>query len=137
MGEAHFILSAILPVILMLGLGVAAAVGSRAVGLNPIVGYLLLGLALKGLGAEFVWNSGLVEVLAELGVVFLLFDIGLHFSLGHIRAQAKDIFGFGPVQVLFGTAALGFAAWLFGLSPLPAVLVGVTLALSSTAVVAG
>jgi CPA2 family monovalent cation:H+ antiporter-2 len=137
MGEAHLILSAILPVILMLGLGVAAAVGSRAVGLNPIVGYLLLGLALKGLGAEFVWNSGLVEVLAELGVVFLLFDIGLHFSLGHIRAQAKDIFGFGPVQVLFGTAALGFAALLFGLSPLPAALVGVTLALSSTAVVAG
>jgi CPA2 family monovalent cation:H+ antiporter-2 len=136
-GDAHLILSAILPIILILALGVVAAVGSRAVGLNPIVGYLLLGIALKALGVDFVSNSEVVSILAELGVVFLLFDIGLHFSLGHIRAQAKDIFGFGPVQVVFAAVALGTASLLFGLSPLAAGLVGVTLALSSTAVVAG
>ena len=49
-------------------------------------------------------------MLAELGVVFLLFDIGLHFSLAHVREQAGDIFGFGPVQVLAGTAGLGLVA---------------------------
>jgi Kef-type K+ transport system membrane component KefB len=68
--------------------------------------------------------------------VFLLFDIGLHFSLGHIRTQARDIFGFGPVQVLAGTLGLGLVALIFGLPLLSAFLVGATLALSSTAVVA-
>ena len=117
--------------------GVVAAVGSRAAGFNPIVGYLLLGLALGGLGLNLVADSATVAVLAELGVVFLLFDIGLHFSLSHIRSQARDIFGFGPVQVLAGTIGLGLVATLFGLPPLAAFLVGATLALSSTAVVAG
>jgi K+:H+ antiporter len=79
----------------------------------------------------------MIATLAELGVVFLLFDIGLHFSLGHIREQARDIFGFGPVQVLAGTLGLGLFGLLFGLPPVAAFLVGATLALSSTAVVAG
>src|SRR4029078_4237702 len=63
--------------------------------------------------------------------------IGLHFSLGHIRTQARDIFGFGPVQVLGGTVGLGLVALAFGLSPGAALLVSATLPLSSTAVVAG
>jgi CPA2 family monovalent cation:H+ antiporter-2 len=135
--DAHGILSALVPVILLLTLGVIAAVASRAVGRSPIVGYLVLGLALSGVGLKLVADSTMIATLAELGVVFLLFDIGLHFSLGHIREQARDIFGFGPVQVLAGTFALGLLGLLFGLPPVAAFLVGVTLALSSTAVVAG
>jgi CPA2 family monovalent cation:H+ antiporter-2 len=135
--DAHGILSELVPVILLLTLGVIAAVASRAVGLSPIVGYLVLGLALSGAGLDLVADSATIATLAELGVVFLLFDIGLHFSLGHIREQARDIFGFGPVQVLAGTLALGFFGLLFGLPAVAAFLVGATLALSSTAVVAG
>ena len=137
MADAHGILSELVPVILLLTLGVIAAVASRAVGLSPIVGYLILGLALSGIGLDLVADSTMIATLAELGVVFLLFDIGLHFSLGHIREQARDIFGFGPVQVLAGTLALGLFGLLFGLPPVAAFLVGATLALSSTAVVAG
>jgi CPA2 family monovalent cation:H+ antiporter-2 len=69
--------------------------------------------------------------------VFLLFDIGLHFSLAHIREQARDIFGFGPVRMIAGTVALGSFGLLFGLPAVSAFLVGATLALSSTVVVAG
>ena len=137
MAEAHGILSALVPIIMLLTLGVIAAVGSRAIGLSPIVGYLVLGLALSGTGVNLVADSVTIATLAELGVVFLLFDIGLHFSLGHIRTQARDIFGFGPVQVLGGTVGLGLVALAFGLSPGVAFLVSATLALSSTAVVAG
>ncbi len=132
----HVILSALGPVILLLLLGVAAVIGSRSLRLSPIVGYLALGIGLRGTGVMLVSDSATVELLAELGVVFLLFDIGLHFSLAHIRSQAGDIFGFGPVQVLAGTLGLGLVAMLFGLPPFPAFLVGATLALSSTAVVA-
>jgi Kef-type K+ transport system membrane component KefB len=137
MTDAHAILSALGPIILLLALGIVAAVGSRAVGLSPIVGYLLLGLGLGHVGLNLASDNATIATLAELGVVFLLFDIGLHFSLGHIRTQSRDIFGFGPVQVLAGTLGLGLVALLFGLPMLPAFLVGATLALSSTAVVAG
>ena len=137
MADAHAILSALVPIITLLAFGVAAAVGARAMGLNPIVGYLLLGLGLSGAGMGVALDTGTVATLAELGVVFLLFDIGLHFSLAHVREQAGDIFGFGPVQMLAGTAGIGTVALLFGLPPLAAALVGATLALSSTAVVAG
>jgi Kef-type K+ transport system membrane component KefB len=136
MTDAHAILSALGPIILLLALGVIAAVGSRAIGLSPIVGYLLLGLGLGHVGLNLVSGNETIATLAELGVVFLLFDIGLHFSLGHIRTQARDIFGFGPVQVLAGTLGLGLVALMFGLPLLAAFLVGATLALSSTAVVA-
>jgi CPA2 family monovalent cation:H+ antiporter-2 len=135
MGEAHQILGAIAPVVMLLALGIIAVMATRAVGLSPIVGYLVLGLGLQGAGVNLL-ASGTVRILAELGVVFLLFDIGLHFSLVRIRDQARDIFGFGPVQVLFGTVGLGMIGLLFGIGPLPSFLAGATLALSSTAVVA-
>ncbi len=129
------LLTALMPVLLLLALGVLAAIFSRELRLSPIVGYLLLGI---GLGATGMGGrSEEYGILAELGVVFLLFDIGLHFSFRHIRSQARDIFGFGPVQVAFSTIGLGLIGWAAGLPPAPAFLVGATLALSSTAVVAG
>jgi CPA2 family monovalent cation:H+ antiporter-2 len=134
--DPHHILDALTPVILLLLFGVIAAVASRSLRLSPIVGYLALGLALQASGAAPLLDSPTIAVLAELGVVFLLFDIGLHFSLTHIREQARDIFGFGPVQVLLGTLGIGALALAFGLPPTAAFLIGGTLALSSTAVVA-
>jgi len=134
--EQHGILHALQPIIVLLCLGVLAAVASRALRLSPIVGYLALGLALGSSGLEVFEESETVAILAELGVVFLLFDIGLHFSLRHIREQASDIFGFGPVQVLFSTVGIGAVALLLGYSPVAAFFIGGTLALSSTAVVA-
>jgi K+:H+ antiporter len=128
------LLAALVPVLALLALGVIAAIGSREAGLSPIVGYLALGLLLGA--TDLGRSSEAVTILAELGVVFLLFDIGLHFSLAHIRAQIGDIFGFGPVQVLFGTAGLGLLAFAAGVPPMTALLIGTTLALSSTAVVA-
>ena len=130
------ILAALVPVILLLAFGVVAVIASRAGRLSPIVGYLVLGLALRAAGASMVVNSSTIGLLAQLGVVFLLFDIGLHFSLTHVRRQARDIFGFGPVQILFGTVLLGILAFATGLAPLPALFLGAVLALSSTAVVA-
>jgi CPA2 family monovalent cation:H+ antiporter-2 len=124
------------PVLLLLLFGIAAVVGSRALRLSPIVGYLLLGIILSASGLGRLVDAAVVQQLAELGVVFLLFDVGLHFSPRHVREQAADIFGFGPVQVAFGTLGLGGLALLLGLRPGPALLVGATLALSSTAVVA-
>ena len=57
MADAHGVLSELVPVILLLTLGVIAAVASRAVGLSPIVGYIVLGLALSGIGLDLVADS--------------------------------------------------------------------------------
>jgi monovalent cation:H+ antiporter-2, CPA2 family len=59
-----------------------------------------------------------------LGVMFLLFDNGLHFSLQQVRSQASNIFVFGPFQVIFATAALSIIALMFGTSLETALLVG-------------
>ena len=117
--------------------GVLAVVASRVLRLSPIVGYIGLGLVLSASGLDRVMGTGAIETLAELGVVFLLFDIGLHFSFKHVAAQAKDIFVFGPAQVVSGAIGLGALGLLWGFPIGPALLVGATLALSSTAVVAG
>jgi len=128
------ILSALVPVILLLALGVITVTASRALRFGPIMGYLLLGIALSSSG--LVTSSEPVKILAELGVVFLLFDVGLHFSTRHLRDQALDVFAFGPVQVLAGTVGLGLAAMTLGVPAAAAFFLGGTLSLSSTAVVA-
>src|ERR1700733_583981 len=130
------ILAALVPVVVLLALGIATAIGSRALGLSPIVGYIALGIGLKVVGVRMVFEEATISILAELGVVFLLFDVGLHFSLKHMRERASDIFAFGPVQVLLATFVLGLVGLLCGMSPLPAFLVGAVLSMSSTAVVA-
>ena len=137
MSHANAILNSLEPVVLLLLFGVVAAIACRAARLSPIVGYLALGIILRASGFDFFQSNPTVALLAELEVVFLLFEIGLHFSLKNIHDQARDIFGFGPVQVALGAFGLGLLGLLLGLAPLPALLLGATLALSSTAVVAG
>jgi Kef-type K+ transport system membrane component KefB len=136
MADSHLLFDIINPVITLLGLGIIAVVVSKRAGLNPIVGYLLLGMSLSLFGPKFLGDGNTVETLSELGVVFLLFDIGLHFSFTRVQEQASNIFGFGALQVLLGTIVLGLIARLFGLSAGASLLIGMTLALSSTAVVA-
>lgn len=127
----------IFPIVVLLALGIAAAVLSRMAKLNPIVGYLFLGVVVSAVHPKLLSEGGTVHLLAELGVVFLLFDIGLHFSTAHVRREAADIFGFGPLQVGASTILIGGCAWALGLSPIAALVIGITLALSSTAIVAG
>lgn len=131
------IAGAIFPVLVILTLGIATAVLSRIVKVNPIVGYLFLGMVLSAVRPELLSAGGTVHLLADLGVVFLLFDIGLHFSIAHVRREAGDIFGFGPLQVSASTIIIGGCAWALDLSPVAALVVGSTLALSSTAIVTG
>ena len=128
-------INTLLPVIVLLLLGVITAVATRAIKVSPIVGYIALGLALNAGGVNLSVGLTTIQLLANLGVIFLLFDIGLHFEVRHVKAQASNIFGFGTAQVLFGAAGIGATALLFGIPVGPAFLIGAVLALSSTAVV--
>ena len=123
------------PPILLLAVGILANIVMRFLRLSPIVGYLLAGILIGPYGIGVIEESPTTHLLAELGVVFLLFDIGLHFSLAQIWEARRDILGLGPLQV--GLCTIAFAALLLtGAFELTLVVViGATLALSSTAVV--
>ena len=135
--DAHSVVATIQPAITLLGLGIAAALASRALRLNPIVGYLGLGLGLASLGMAESFSGSLVAAMAEAGVMFLLFNLGLHFSLGRIRAEAGNIFGFGSLQMLVAGGAFAALFAAFGLPITFAVIAGFAMGLSSTAVVIG
>jgi CPA2 family monovalent cation:H+ antiporter-2 len=126
---------ALTPVIFLLLVGILAITLMRPVGLSPIVGYLAAGLVIGPHALSLVPESETTHLLAELGVVFLLFDIGLHFSLPTIWDARRDILGLGPLQIVLCSLAFGGVALVFGFGPAEALILGGALALSSTAVV--
>jgi CPA2 family monovalent cation:H+ antiporter-2 len=115
--------------------------------ISPILGFLGAGVVLGpfGLGAlsdTFSWvgyftidNPQEVAQLAEFGVVFLLFMIGLELSWERLRLMRRFVFGMGALQVGLCLAAIAGVAITFGVDPVAAVAIGAALALSSTAVV--
>ena len=122
------------PVLILLVVGILSIAIMRPLHMSPIVGYLIAGMLIGGHGLGLIEESGTTHLLAELGVVFLLFDIGLHFSIGQIWDARRDILGLGPIQVILCTAAFAGLALAAGLSTEIAITLGAALALSSTAV---
>jgi len=123
------------PILILLAAAVLAVVVCRLLSVPPIIGYLLVGIALgpRALGA--VHNDVQTRHLAEFGVVFLMFSIGLEFSLTKLRTMRREVFGLGSAQVLLSIAVcVGAALWLGGDWQL-GLAVGGVVAMSSTAVV--
>lgn len=106
---------------------------------SPVLGYLFVGALIGPFGLQIVSHGEGVRVLAELGIVFLLFAIGLELSITRLRGMQRIFFGLGGLQVLLSSAVLGGIAYLWnfsgGVSVPVAIVMGVALALSSTAVV--
>jgi CPA2 family monovalent cation:H+ antiporter-2 len=115
--------------------------------LSPILGFLLAGAvlgphglgALKGYIPVLHWvtiseEKGLGAI-AELGVVFLLFIIGLELSFKRLVTMRRLVFGLGTLQVAISATIIGLIASLWGARPGASVLIGLSLALSSTAIV--
>ena len=107
----------------------------RRLQLPPVLGYLCVGLAVGPTALDWVNDSEHLPDLAELGVVFLLFSLGLEFSLSKMFALRRVVFGLGSLQVLGCGVLLGGLLMAFGVSPNIALLLGAGLALSSTAIV--
>ncbi len=106
----------------------------RRLKLPPIVGYLAVGMLL-GPEALSVAGSETTKVLAEYGVVFLVFTLGLEFSYPRMLAMRWEVFGLGGAQVILTTTLIGGTAWLLGAPLLVAIVLGGALAMSSTAIV--
>jgi monovalent cation:H+ antiporter-2, CPA2 family len=128
------------PAILELGLVLLAAVGAgwvaRRIGLPAVVGYLALGLAVSPFTPGYVADRERLQLLADLGVVLLLFEVGIEFDPIQLRRGQRSLLAAVPLQVLLGMAISGGAFALLGLAPIPAATMGLCVALSSSVVVA-
>ncbi|MEC5387020.1 cation:proton antiporter [Uliginosibacterium sp. H3] len=121
-------------ILLLLAAAVAVVILFRSLNLPPVLGYLAIGAALGPNAAGLVPDTEQARYLAEFGVVFLMFTIGLEFSLGRLFAMKRLVFGVGGLQVVL-TVLLGTAfGKLFGLSGLASFALASAIAMSSTAV---
>ncbi|HTL19548.1 MAG TPA: cation:proton antiporter [Steroidobacteraceae bacterium] len=105
----------------------------RRLSLPTSLAYLLVGLVLGPHALGVVSDSGTTRLLAELGVAFLLFTLGLEFSLPRMLAMRREVFGLGALQVLATTAVFAVIGHLLGVRWLISVVLGGAVAMSSTA----
>lgn len=122
-------------ILILLFVAVAAVTTFRLLKLSPVLGYLVAGAAIGPGAAGFVQDVKLTSAIAELGVIFLLFLIGIELSWSRLKAMRKQVFGVGGMQVLATTIVFAAMAILLGQPPEVALLIGGGLALSSTALV--
>jgi len=103
--------------------------------LPPLLGYLTVGALLGPYGLAWIDDTEHTRDFAEFGVVFLLFSIGLEFSLPQLMQMKGAVFGLGGSQVLLSTLATTLIAMYFGFSLESAIILGGVIAMSSTALV--
>ncbi|MEM6288256.1 MAG: cation:proton antiporter, partial [Bacteroidota bacterium] len=107
----------------------------KRIGLVPIVGFLLAGVLIGPGALGLVEDQETIEVAAEVGVLLLLFTIGIEFSLDRLAKIKRLIFVGGGIQVGLTTAIVAGLCMAFGVGWRPAVFTGFLVALSSTAIV--
>ena len=121
--------------LILLATAVVVVVVCRLVRLPPILGYLLVGIAVGPHGLRWIPDNADVRSLAEFGVVFLMFSIGLEFSLPQLRSMRRGVFGLGLAQVVVTAAGATMVLQLLGFGWQAGVALGGALAMSSTAIV--
>lgn len=121
--------------LIILASTVAVVVLFLRLGLPPILAYLSVGVLIGPYGLALVFDIEHIRVLAEFGVVFLLFSIGLEFSVPLLIRMRGSVLGLGGAQVLLTVALTATAAMYIGFSVEVALVLGGVVAMSSTALV--
>jgi Kef-type K+ transport system membrane component KefB len=132
----HGPMETLTPTILLLTAGLAAILLARPLKASPIVGFLLGGILLGPDGLGLLERNEFTQLLAELGVAFLLFELGMQFTRATIADNKAVMTTIGPLQMLLTASVFAGIGVLLGLAIPIAILVGGALAISSTAVLA-
>ncbi|AVF36177.1 glutathione-regulated potassium-efflux system protein KefB [Rahnella sikkimica] len=120
-------------ILLFLFAAVVAVPVAQRLGIGAVLGYLLAGIAIGPWGLGFIRDVDEILHFSELGVVFLMFIIGLELNPGKLWELRRQIFGVGAGQVILTALVLGGLLWLTKFSWQAAVIGGIGLAMSSTA----
>jgi K+:H+ antiporter len=121
--------------VIVLGASVAVLLASHRLKVPPLAGLLITGLVIGPSGAGLVSDGEAIHMLAEIGVVLLLFVIGLELSVSKLKEVRRPFLIGGSIQAVLTTALGAAAATLAGLGPRRALFYGFVLTLSSTAIV--
>ncbi len=122
-------------ILTLLAAAVVVVVVCRIIRLPPILGYLLVGVAVGPHALALVPYDDRTRYVAEFGIVFLMFSIGLEFSLPQLRAMRRAVFGLGMAQVAITTVGSMVALHFVGYGWQAGLVLGGALAMSSTAIV--
>jgi monovalent cation:H+ antiporter-2, CPA2 family len=128
--------SSLQSVLILLATTVLVVVVFRLLRLPPLLGYLIVGIAIGPHALAWIRETEEVGDLAEIGVVFLMFTIGLEFSLPKLVTMRRIVLGLGGSQVLATMLIVGGAAFAMGVDWRAALILGGVLAMSSTAILA-
>src|SRR5215470_4068199 len=127
------------PSVLEIGLVLLAAAGlgwlARRIGLPAVVGYLVLGVIVSPFTPGYVADREQIQLLADLGVVLLLFEVGIEIDLGRLGREERALAWVPPVQVVVTTAASTAVLVALGVTIMPAAVLGLAIALSSSVVI--
>ena len=122
-------------ILILLGASVVVVVVCRLVRLPAILGYLVVGILVGPHALRWVEDTPITHSMGEFGIVFLMFSLGLEFSLAHLKAMRSAVFGLGTAQVAITVLAALVALPLAGFSWQASLVLGGALAMSSTAIV--
>jgi CPA2 family monovalent cation:H+ antiporter-2 len=126
---------AVLEIGLLLLLAVAAGWVARRLGLPAVIGYLVVGLIVSPFTPGYVVDRRQLQVLADVGVVLLLFEVGIEIDPVRLIRNRSAVLWTAPVQVFVTTLIVGAATFALGVGWRGAVLIGLSVALSSSVVV--
>jgi len=122
-------------VLVLLAAALLVVALARRLGLPAILGYLAVGTLLGPFAFGFIDGSATTRLLAELGVVFLLFTLGLEFSWPRMVAMRREVFGLGFAQVAGTTSLVSVVAAAIGVAWPTAIVIGGAVSMSSTAII--
>jgi len=147
MTHADFSTSGLSDALVILGAAGIVIPAFARIRISPVIGFILIGILVgpSGLGAmsdRLPWlnyvtisNAEAIEPFAELGIILLLFSIGLELSFRRLWGMRRLVFGVGAAQLLASAALIGAGIHMLGYAWVPSLALGIALALSSTAVV--
>jgi len=128
--------NALLVLIITVAISTVLNVFLKRFDIPTIIGYIFSGFAVSSFYHFAEDSKEMLGHLAEFGIVFLMFTIGLEFSVNHLKSMKKEVFVYGGLEVILsGLLFTALGSWLFGLEIKSAIIVGFAIALSSTAIV--
>lgn len=125
----------VLDIGLVLLLAAVAGYVARRIGLPAVVGYLVVGLLVSPFTPGYVASRDQISLLADIGVVLLLFEVGIEIDLRRVRREQGSLLWMAPAQVLFSTFVGAGVLLLFDLQLFGALLLGLGVAMSSSVVI--
>jgi CPA2 family monovalent cation:H+ antiporter-2 len=126
----------LLQILVLLTASVCVVAAVRKLALPAILGYLVVGMLLGPHALALAASNETTQLLADFGVVFLVFTLGLEFSLPRLVAMRWEVLGVGGAQVLMTTGIVAVVGTLlFHIGPVVAIVIGGALAMSSTAII--